>query len=217
MTVSPEKIAEMMAAAEKATPGPRERHVIDASTYRYVEDAEKAVARDQADADFNALCDPQTITALLTELQHRREAEAGRGWVFFNPDSGTEYAESHPIESGEADDAEDIRKSTHFEDFLIEQLREAQAREVAASPSSPASGVRVKALEWNEFERSGGAVYADTLFGRYSVWDFDGQDGHWKSPSGYAGVRVDGGIDAAKAAAQSHHDALILSALGEQS
>lgn len=143
MTVSPEKIAEMMAAAEKATPGPRERHVIDASTYRYVEDAEKAVARDQADADFNALCDPQTITALLTELQHRREAEAGRGWVFFNPDSGTEYAESHPIESGEADDAEDIRKSTHFEDFLIEQLREAHAREVAASPSSPASGVRV--------------------------------------------------------------------------
>jgi len=128
--ISDERLAEMLAAAEKATPGPRERHVIDASTYRYVEDAEKAVARDQADADFNALCDPQTITALLTELQHRREAEAEP--AFWH--NGQRQMITNAVKVGKPVDEDDARWISRFDQPLY-----------AASPSSPASWVRVKA------------------------------------------------------------------------
>ena len=48
------------------------------------------------------------------------EVERQRGWIYFNPDAGTEWAESHPVESGEVDDAEDIRPGTAEE--LLKQL-----------------------------------------------------------------------------------------------
>ncbi len=59
MTVSPEKIAEMLAAAEKATPGPWEN---DDPRIFYAEDAA-----------FVTLCKPTTITSILTELTTLRQ------------------------------------------------------------------------------------------------------------------------------------------------
>ncbi len=54
----------------------------------------------------------------------------GDGWVYFNPDTGEEYAPNHPIESGECCDAVDIRASTPQEDHLWAALqREWQKRE----------------------------------------------------------------------------------------
>lgn len=44
--------------------------------------------------------------------------QEGEGWVFWNPDSGEEYAPNHPVESGECTDAESVRKSTPQEDTL---------------------------------------------------------------------------------------------------
>src|SRR5690606_12894545 len=57
-----------------------------------------------------------TIKAELSRLSARvAELEAefdGADWVYFSPDAGTEYAEAHPVESGETPDATDIRKAT---------------------------------------------------------------------------------------------------------
>lgn len=35
-----------------------------------------------------------------------------RGWLYFNPDTGLEYTDSHPIDSGECPDAENILEAT---------------------------------------------------------------------------------------------------------
>lgn len=73
-------------------------------------------------------------------------------------------------------------------------------------------GVEVKLLEWQEFAERGRGAYADTIFGRYVVWDFDGKDGYYKML--WASNRwVEGGIDDAKAAAQADYEARIRSAL----
>ncbi|CAH2606484.1 conserved protein of unknown function (plasmid) [Rhodovastum atsumiense] len=50
-------------------------------------------------------------------LIDRRETNMGlcgysgntRGYSFYNPDTGTEWSREHPIESGQCDDATDIR------------------------------------------------------------------------------------------------------------
>lgn len=70
----------------------------------------------------------------------------------------------------------------------------------------------VRKLEWHEFER-GNSVYALAIVGQYSAWDFDGKDGHWRAPESFAGRRVSGDIEAAKAAAQADYEQRIHSAL----
>jgi hypothetical protein len=45
-----------------------------------------------------------TLPAMTTEPSH--------GWFYFNPDTGTEWAEQHPVESGEVPDAENVRPAT---------------------------------------------------------------------------------------------------------
>ncbi|WP_311271241.1 hypothetical protein [Sphingobium sp. WCS2017Hpa-17] len=42
----------------------------------------------------------------------------GSGYVYFNPDTGDEYARNHPVESGEVPEATLIRSSTPMEDAL---------------------------------------------------------------------------------------------------
>jgi hypothetical protein len=34
------------------------------------------------------------------------------GWLFDNPDTGTEFSENHPVRSGECEDAKNIRPAT---------------------------------------------------------------------------------------------------------
>ena len=83
MTVSPEKIAEMLAAAEKATPGPWSitqqtggEPYINAP---YGDIAFVSIAWEMRDPELNYLVhlDPQTITDLLTELQSLRSQLSG--------------------------------------------------------------------------------------------------------------------------------------------
>lgn len=74
------------------------------------------------------------------------------GWLFLNPDTGTEWSENHPVESGECDDATDITPAT------LEVMREhmltawAEAEDLRSErdfveahpqPASPELGVRL--------------------------------------------------------------------------
>lgn len=62
----------------------------------------------------------------------------GKGWVFWNPDSGEEYSANHPVDSGECEDAENIRRSTGQEDVLWQAL---QAQPVLrAAPAGDVEG-----------------------------------------------------------------------------
>lgn len=57
---------------------------------------------------------------------------SGEGYVFDNPDTGEEYAKDHPRNSGECDDATDIRKSTKQEDLLHREFQVQYLRADAA-------------------------------------------------------------------------------------
>jgi hypothetical protein len=73
-------------------------------------------------------------------------------------------------------------------------------------------GVMVKPLEWVDGER-GFPTDANTIIGRYRVWDFDGEDSHYMRPEDRAGLYVGGNLDHAKAAAQADYERHIMSAL----
>lgn len=55
------------------------------------------------------------------ENEQLRLARPYDGWLYFNPDTGTEWAEQHPVESGEVPDAQSIRPATatNFQNELI--------------------------------------------------------------------------------------------------
>lgn len=48
-----------------------------------------------------------SMTTALGENHH--------GWVYWNPDIGTEWAPTHPVESSEVPDADDVRRATAIE------------------------------------------------------------------------------------------------------
>lgn len=173
----------------------------------------------------------QTVNAaLLTELQHRREAEAGtpEGWVLV-PKAALDWL------NGEAPDPAGMEFGEFTDDYpkpagafwwrkVFRQICEfyAAQRPLAASPSSPASGVRVKALEWAELTspREDGPAEptgdweAASIVGSYFVQFFEDH---------YEALDIDGeyiegwlgDLEDAKAACQSAYEARILSALGE--
>jgi hypothetical protein len=163
MTVSPEKIAEMLAAAEKATPGPWEARTQAEWTTGYDFFAGKdgafcfPVDLEAEDAAHINNCDPQTITDLLTELQHRREAEAVTTvttragacmwaevvdgspfqWECYEADGRGEASNHVTIELMAATFALGTKLAIYEPGFFPEPPA------LAASPSSPATGVRV--------------------------------------------------------------------------
>ena len=71
------------------------------------------------------------------------EALNGSGWVYFNEDTGTEYASNHPIESGECSYATDVRRSTIMEDAMNERLQEYFQAALTPKPAEPANAGRV--------------------------------------------------------------------------
>lgn len=73
----------------------------------------------------------EAATAIATLIGEVAEQD-GAGWVYFNEDSGEEYGENHPVESGECPDATDIRRSTGQEDHLWSQMQEEFTRATAA-------------------------------------------------------------------------------------
>jgi hypothetical protein len=95
--------------------------------------------------------------------------------------------------------------------FALDDAKEL-ARAALTAYEAAKGGGAVKPLEWSRFER-GQTQYADTIFGRYEAWDFDGSSSHYKRPGGHSGIPIGGDIDAAKAAAFAHYEAGIRSAL----
>lgn len=49
------------------------------------------------------------------QLRAEAEVNAPVGWLYHNPDTGLEWSEQHPVESGETPDAEDVREATATE------------------------------------------------------------------------------------------------------
>jgi len=135
-TISDEKLAEIIKGCEGVTPGPwmvRDHCVFTKEPGRCVARLDWHIRdeRDDANAAHIARLDPQTVLSLLTELQRRREAEAG--------------ALKHALDRLElflstfGDMGERYDTQADIEDWRA-------ALSLAASPSSPASGVRVKVL-----------------------------------------------------------------------
>ncbi|WP_273772900.1 hypothetical protein [Brucella intermedia] len=81
---------------------------------------------------------------------------------------------------------------------------------LTAAPFLPVQGA-VKKLEWFPLDLSN-TLYAHSAFGMYTVWEIDGV-GFFRKEGGYGGTKVDGNIEAAKAATQADYEARILSAL----
>ena len=66
------------------------------------------------------------------------------GYLFHNPDTGEEWSENHPVESGEVEDAENVRPATAkaLHELLIEAWSELEdARADLATPAQPAGAV----------------------------------------------------------------------------
>lgn len=58
------------------------------------------------------------LSARLAASEARAEAaekERSDGWLYLNPDTGVEWSKSHPVESGEVPDAENVREATATE------------------------------------------------------------------------------------------------------
>lgn len=72
------------------------------------------------DAEKSASMIIDEAMALGAAEQRRKDAE---GYLFDNPDTGTEYLPYHPIESGECQYAENVRKATNHE--LLSELNAA--------------------------------------------------------------------------------------------
>ncbi|QNQ62481.1 hypothetical protein IB024_01610 [Brucella sp. 6810] len=71
--------------------------------------------------------------------------------------------------------------------------------------------VAVKKLEWFPLDLPN-TVYAHSAFGMYTTWEIDGV-GFFRKEGGYGGLKVDGDLEAAKAAAQADYEARVMSAL----
>lgn len=140
MTVSPEKLAEMLAAATNpgVTEGPW-RYLDIGEVWHAVEadDNHTPVAvTDHGDptGEHIANCDPATIATLVTELQHRREAEAGT-WTRDHLAEALATIDGVHLDGNAADvshgamDWEEYRRKA---DDVLALLS------LAASPSSPA-------------------------------------------------------------------------------
>lgn len=79
-----ERLKELLAACEKATPGPWEKqngtdvytHIVRGPNHRYIMAAPQGSrGQESADASYVAACDPQTITALIQELLSLRQKD----------------------------------------------------------------------------------------------------------------------------------------------
>lgn len=68
--------------------------------------------------------------------------EPYEGWFYHNPDTGYEWSPSHPVESGEVEDATDIRPATarELKDALLQAWSDLEdARDdLSSTPASPA-------------------------------------------------------------------------------
>lgn len=79
------------------------------------------------------------VNRIMPEEASQGAGEPAKGWLYHCPDTGTEWSDNHPLESGEVSDAEDVRPATL--DALHAELM--AAWEVLAeriSPPNPQAG-----------------------------------------------------------------------------
>jgi hypothetical protein len=143
------------------------------------------------------------VSRRLTELQHRREAEAGTQCCMCGK-TGLSTIEGDGGQECELDDGRWVCSGECWD------------RAVAASPSS---GVRVKAITWQE--NGATSIWSGELvFGVYYTIYNEGTGWRvfWRqflSEFGDTEIAYAAKLDDAKEAAQAHFDAAILSVLGE--
>lgn len=83
------------------------------------------------------------------------------GWVFHNPDTGEEYNPNHPVQSGEAPDAEDIRPATYQEHVLYEAWQTALSQQgMVETCVYCANGVPIK-LGQHFFKSGNSSMYSE--------------------------------------------------------
>lgn len=127
-----------------------------------------ALHDEKGSATVRALLDwlPALSAALPLPVEGVGAVLKGNGWVFWNPDSGEEYSPNHPVESGECDDAEHIRKATGQEDALWAGMQEQFKRANAlASPSAEAAQPVAEPVEWLWYGEADGKQHIS--FGRW--------------------------------------------------
>ncbi len=95
--------------------------------------------------------------------QRGRELEQARvsdGWLYHNPDTGEEWSENHPVESGEVPDAENVRPATAtaFQNELIPAWEEIERlnKEIAVLSKKAKDTER---LDWLARQFKTGTVY----------------------------------------------------------
>jgi Lar family restriction alleviation protein len=66
------------------------------------------------------------------------------GWLYENPDTGTEWSDQHPVESGEVDGAQNVRPATlqNLKDELLEAWRGWDEARAALSTLSSQAAAR---------------------------------------------------------------------------
>lgn len=157
--ISDERLAEIIKGCEGVTPGPWQRVEPGAEstlvechngTICEVQWNRPDVGNAHRDAAHIARLDPQTVASLLTELQHRREAEAGSvSNALLNAVAhaiegayvrGVEWCEENPNGGGYR-----FKAGSDYADKAFHDPDSELCKALAASPSYPASGVRVKA------------------------------------------------------------------------
>lgn len=72
-----------------------------------------------SEARSNPAKTPTPASAVASEA-----GEDDYGWVFDNPDAGEQYSFNHPTDSGECDDASNIRKATFTEKWVYDAFQE---------------------------------------------------------------------------------------------
>lgn len=102
------------------------------------------------------------------------EAGGEAGWLYFNEDTGTEWSEQHPIESGECPDATDVRPGNSANlliemrsawTMLSEREQEIERLRALAKPAPAVEAVReaLRAIyEW--YDRDGSVGGASAVF-----------------------------------------------------
>ncbi|RWB40478.1 MAG: hypothetical protein EOQ44_25405 [Mesorhizobium sp.] len=113
------------------------------------------------------------------------------------------------IKRGLVDPANDEWRG--FKEIIEEHKDEIEA---ATRRASKALDPVVKPLEWHA-GRHGGVDYADTIIGTYNAWNSTRKNAYFMAPGMGTGCWVEGGLAEAKAAAQTHFEARIHSALAK--
>lgn len=96
-----------------------------------------------------------------TEDLHAATVEAAAsttpiGWLYLNQDTGIEFSEQHPVESGEVPDAQDIREATA--ERLLYELKQAWA-----GLNEEAEAQAAEAEKWRKRAKAAEAKLNDTL------------------------------------------------------